>query len=89
MDYCAKESTINNCDEVMRDQTIKMSIQETKKILQDMSSSLGEFASIVNGSKLEDKAQRDANCLWDEARMIVALAYENLQKLNEIKMSIM
>ena len=88
MDYCARESTINEREEVGKDQTIKMSIQETYKILRDMNSSLHEFASIVNGDRPEDKTPRDASSLWDEARLLVALAYENLQKLNEIKGSI-
>ena len=89
MDYCAMESTlIDNRGEVGRDQTIQMSIQETYKILREMNDKLEEFGSIVNGSKHEDKAPRDASCLWDEARLLVALAYENLQKLNEIKKSI-
>ena len=88
MDYCAKESTINSTDEVMREQTIKMSIQETYKILKDMNCMLQEFSAIVNGSKQEDKTPRDASSLWEEARMVTALAYENLQKLSEIKGSI-
>lgn len=88
MDYCARESTLNDRDEVVRDQTIKASIQETYKILRETNSALKEFASIVNGDKPEDKTPRDASSLWDEARLLVALAYENLQKLNEIKMSI-
>lgn len=88
MDYCAREPMLNDREEVVRDQTIKASIQETYKILRETNSSLKEFASIVNGDKPEDKTQRDASSLWDEARLLVALAYENLQKLNEIKMSI-
>ena len=89
MDYCVKESTLNRDDEVVRDQTIKENIQETRKTLLEMQSMLFEFASIVNGvQKNEDKIQRDASSLWDEARLLTALAYENLQKLNEIKMSI-
>ena len=89
MDYCAKESTLNRDDEVGRDQTIKSSIQETRKILLEMHSVLGEFASIVNGGqKTDDKIQKDASSLWEESRFLTALAYENLQKLIEIKMSI-
>ena len=89
MDYCARESTLNRDEEVARDQTIKSSIQETRKILLEMHSVLGEFASIVNGDqKTDDKTQRDASSLWEESRLLTALAYENLQKLNEIRMSI-
>ena len=88
MDYCVRELPVNDREEVVRDQTIKASIQETYKILRETNSSLKEFASIVNGDKPEDKTPRDASSLWDEARLLVALAYENLQKLNEIKMSI-
>ena len=89
MDYCVRESTINRDEEVTREQTIKSSIQETRKILLEMHSVLGEFASIVNGDqKTDDKTQRDASSLWEESRLLTALAYENLQKLIEIKMSI-
>lgn len=85
MDYCAREKTM---DEVVREQTIQMSINETNKILREMNCLLQEFASIINGSKQEDKTPRDASSLWEEARMLPALAYENLQKLIEIKGSI-
>ena len=89
MDYCARESTLNMDEEVARDQTIKASIQETRKILLEMHSVLIDFASIVNGDqKTDDKIQRDAKSLWEESRLLTALAYENLQKLNEIRMSI-
>ena len=87
LDYTVTESTLNR-DDVVREQSIKMSIQETYKILREMNCSLMEFASIVNGTKPEDKTPRDATSLWDESRLLVALAYENLQKLNEIKGSI-
>lgn len=53
-----------------------------------MNCALQEFASIVNGTKPEEKTARDASSLWDESRLVVALAYENLQKLLEIKGSI-
>lgn len=89
MDYCARESTLNRDEEVTRDQTIKSSIQETRKVLLEMYSVLGELVSIVNGDKkTDDKIQRDASSLWEESRLLSALAYENLQKLIEIKMSI-
>ena len=90
MDYCAKESTLNSipCDEAIREQTIKMSIQETYKILGDMNATLQEFAKIVNGKENGDNVPKNAGSLWEESRLMVALAYENLQKLNEIKRSI-
>lgn len=91
MDYCARESTINTCqgeEAVARDASIKMNIQETRKILMEMGCVLDEFAAIVNGQKREDKTPRDACSLWDEASMLTALAYENLQKILEIKNSI-
>ena len=89
MDYCARESTLNVDEEVARDQTIRASIQETRKILLEMHSVLVDFAVIVNGDqKNDDKIQRDAKSLWEESRLLTALAYENLQKLNEIRMSI-
>lgn len=90
MDYCAKESTLNPvpCDEVIREQTIKMSIQETYKILGDMNATLQEFAQIVSGKADGDNVQKNVGSLWEESRLMVALAYENLQKLIEIKRSI-
>ena len=88
MDYCAMESTLNPvCDEV-RDPTIKMSIQETYNILTEMNEKLNEFAQIVNGKPHEEKGQKPVSSLWDEAMMLVALAYNNLQILDEIKKSI-
>ena len=87
MDYCAKESTIKSCDEV-RDPTIKMSIQEAYNILTEMNEKLNEFAQIVNGKPHEEKGQKPVSSLWDESRMLVAMAYNNLQILDEIKKSI-
>lgn len=90
MDYCAKESTINAypVEEVKKDQTIQSSIKETCKILREMKAALDNFGAIVNGSKLEEKVPVDANCLWDEARIMTAMAYDNLQRLIEIRGSI-
>ena len=88
MDYCARESTLNPvCDEV-RDPTIKMSIQEAYNILTEMNEKLNEFSQIVNGKPHDDKVQKNAISLLDESRMLVALAYNNLQILDEIKKSI-
>lgn len=87
MDYCAREGTLNPCEEI-REQTIKMSVQETYKILSDMNATLQDFAQIVNGKANENNVQKSAGSLWEESRLMVALAYENLQKLNEIKRSI-
>ena len=84
MDYCAKESTFQPECEV-KDATIKMDIQETSKILNEMYLVLSEFGSIINGKFSEENKRKDANCLWEEARMMTALAYECLKKLNEIK----
>ena len=88
MDYCVRESTVDDSVAVAREQTVGASIQETHKILREMNNILKVFASIVNGDKPEDKTERDVSSLWDESRLLVALAYENLQKLNEIKESI-
>lgn len=87
-DYCARESTLNSCEDEIRNSTIKNDIQETFEILCETKSVLQEFATIINGNTHDDNAKKDANCLWEEARMMTALAYENLQKLLEIKGSI-
>ena len=84
MDYCAKESTFQPECEV-KDATIKTEIQETSKILNEMYLVLSEFGSIINGKFSEENKRKDANCLWEEARMMTALSYECLKKLNEIK----
>ena len=88
MDYCARESTLNTCDEEIRNSTIMADIQETFKILCETKSVLQDFSTIINGNTPDNNAKKDANCLWEEARMMTALAYENLQKLLEIKGSI-
>ena len=84
MDYCARETTFQPECEV-KDATIKMNIQETTKILREMYCILNDFASIINGKVSDENNKKDANCLWEEARMMPALAYECLKKLNEIK----
>ena len=88
MDYCARESTLNPVCEEVRDPTIKMSIQEAYNILTEMNESLNEFTQIVNGKPHDEKVQKNAVSLWDESQMLVALAYNNLQILNEIKKSV-
>ena len=88
MDYCARESTLNTACEDVREPTIKTSIQETYNILTEMNDKLNEFSQIVNGKPHEEKGQKPVSSLWDEARMLVALAYNNLQILDEIKKSI-
>ena len=88
MDYCARESTMNICREEVNEQTIQADIHETYRILRETKCTLDEFAAIVNGSKMEDKVPVDASSLWEEARMLTVLAYDNLQKLTEIKESI-
>lgn len=88
MDYCARESTLDPVREEVRDPTIKMIIQETYNILTEMNEKLNEFAQIVNGKPHEEKAQKTASSLWDESRMLVAIAHNNLQILNEIMKSV-
>ena len=88
MDYCARESTLNPCEDEIRNSTIKNDIQEIFKILCEINSVLQDFAQIINGNTHEEKQKKDANCLWEEARLMTALAYGNLQKLLEIKGSI-
>lgn len=85
MDYCAKESTFQpECEPA----TIKMDIQETTKILHEMYCTLNDFASIINGKVSGEHNKKDANNLAEEAHMMAAFAYDCLQKLNEIKRSI-
>ena len=85
MDYCARESTLNPCEEV-REVSIKMNIQETFKILCEMNAALDEFNQIISGRTTEQKGPaRDASSLWEESKMVASLAYENLHKLIEIK----
>ena len=88
MDYRVTESTLNPVCEEVRDPTIKTSIQETYNILTEMNEKLNEFSQIVNGKPHDEKVQKNAISLWDESRMLVALAYNNLQILDEIKKSI-
>ena len=88
MDYCARESTLNDCVEEVKNPTIGMDIRETYHILCDMNNLLQEFAQLVNGKVREDKIKKDAGSLWEESRMLTALAYENMEQLKEIKGSI-
>ena len=87
MDYCARESTQNTCEGEVKT-TIKLDIQETYKILCETNSVLQDFAKIINGQNNEVKEHKDASCLWEEARLMTAMAYENLVRLQEIKGSI-
>lgn len=85
MDYCAKESTLNLCEEV-REVSIKMNIQETFKILCEMNAALDELNQIISGRTTEPKGPaRDASSLLEESKMVASLAYENLHKLIELK----
>lgn len=88
MDYCAKESTLQPAGDIVKEQTIKASIQEAYSILRETNCLLMDLAQVINGDKKEDRVPREATGLWDETRLIVALAYENLQRLAEIKGSI-
>lgn len=76
-------------DEI-KNTTIRNDIQETNKILREMECALDEFAQVINGSRNADKKTPpvDASSLWDEARMMTAQSYENLQKLLEIRNAI-
>ena len=88
MDYCARESTLEPCYDEVKETTIQMSIRETFKILSDMDAMLQDFAQIINGETHEAKKQLNAGSMWEEARLMTALAYENLQTLKEIKKSV-
>ena len=88
MDYCARESTLEPCCDGVKETTILMSIRETFKILGEMDAMLQDFAQIINGETHEEKKQLNAGSMWEEARLMTALAYENLQTLKEIKKSI-
>ena len=57
MDYCARESTICDAEEV-RTRSIKNDIQEAKKILIEMQASLGDFEAIVTGQRDEGDTQK-------------------------------
>lgn len=88
MDYSARESTLNDCVEEVKNQTIGMDIRETYHILCEMNNLLNEFAMLINGKAREDKVRKDAGSMWEEARMLTVLAYENMEQLKEIKGSI-
>ena len=89
MDYRVTESPLNTCtpygEDEIRNTTIKMDIQETYKILCETNCVLRDFAQIIDGRTREEKTEKDASCLSEEARMMVALAHENMKKLMEIK----
>lgn len=80
MNYAAEEA---KCE-----QTIASNIRETVKIMHEMKCVLGDFALIINGSKNDDKTPVDVDCLSDEASVMLELACENLQKLLEIRRSL-
>ncbi len=87
MDYCARESTLNPVDEV-KDITIKMNVQEAYSILSEMNEKLKDLAQLVNGKPHEEKVQNNAGCLLEESRMVVGMAYLNLQIIDDIRKSI-
>ena len=68
--------------------TIKSSIQELRKLLMDTREELLTFSAIVNGDRRADEPMKDVSNLWEESRLVTALAYENLQLLREIKGSV-
>ena len=93
MNYCAKESTLNRYEdrEEVKDITIKANIQETGNILFEMESVLEDFAQIILGAQVEEKAPqpiKSVSCLSEESRFMVGLAYSNLSKLKDIKEAI-
>ena len=87
MDYCARESTICDPEEV-RTRSIRNDIQEAKKVLMEMQASLGDFEAIVTGQRDEGDKPKEANCICDDARIVAGLAYYCLQRVNRIKESI-
>ena len=87
MDYCTREIPIEREDELGR-QSIKNDVQETFNILSETHEVLNDFSQIVYGKTNEDKTRKDISCLCEEVKMLKALAFENLQILNEIKKTI-
>ena len=84
MEYGKMEAAIAEINE--KQPTVKDDIQETHACLCEMSYVLNEFFAIVYGGKETEKdIPRDASSLSEEARMMTALAHDNLQKLNKIK----
>ena len=84
MEYGKMEAAIAEINE--KQTTVKDDIQETHSCLCEMSYVLNEFFAIVFGNKETEKdIPRDASSLSEEARMMTALAHDNLQKLNKIK----
>ena len=84
MNYGTIEAPIGELNEKLP--TVKDDIQETHSCLCEMSYVLNEFFAIVFGNKETEKdIPRDASSLSEEARMMTALAHDNLQKLSKIK----
>lgn len=83
-DYCATEST--RCGETTaKEVTVKNALQESNKILNDLSATLGELLITVCGKPADMERPSDATCLVDEARLLTGLAYECLQRANKIR----
>lgn len=87
MDYCARESTLCEAEEV-RTRSIKNDIQEAKKVLMEMQAILCDFEAIVIGQRDEGDKPKEANCICDDARIVAGLAYTCLQRVNRIRESI-
>lgn len=87
MDYCTRETTVCDPEEV-RTRSVKNDIQQTKKILFEMQSILCDFEAIVIGQRDEGDKPKEANCICDDARIVAELAYTCLQRVNRIKESI-
>ena len=84
MDYRATEKIENEPIETGKT-SLQMIIQETNKIVCEMNATLTDFESIVTGSHSKEEQKMDVCCLYDEARMMAAIAYECLQKLKRIR----
>lgn len=84
MNYGTIESPM--VDECEVRPTVKKDIQETFACLCEMQCVLNDFMSIMFGNRMSEKDDKNnASCLSEEARMMVALAHENMKKLMEIK----
>lgn len=83
-DYGTMESPMVEVNE--KTTTVKDDIQETHACLCEMSCVLNEFFAIVFGNNVTEKdIPKDASSLSEEARMMTALAHDNLLKLSKIK----
>lgn len=83
-DYRATESTL--CGEaVAKEVTVKNSLQEANKILNDLAATLGELMITVCGKPADMERPSDVTCLAEESRKLAGLAYECLARANIIR----